>query len=200
MDELELLKKDWNKDSGDFKIYSAKEIFGMLKRKSISFSTSLLLLGITEIALWLVFDVIYGLGYRLVRYTLFFCFTGLLWYTFYRIKNTINSKDLMKSILMLRRIVVIYVIAVFSTLIIECILNFDIMTNQFYTGWQEGRHGKYQVGNLLQPTLKIYILFSVILLSILLFISLIYKNFYGNILHKLRANYKELTKLEESNA
>ena len=58
MDELELLKKDWNKDSGDFKIYSAKEIFGMLKRKSISFSTSLLLLGITEIALWLVFDVI----------------------------------------------------------------------------------------------------------------------------------------------
>ncbi len=200
MDELELLKKDWNKDSEDFKTYSAKEIFRMLKRKSISFSTSLLILGITEIALWLVFDVIYGLDYRLVRYTLFFCFMGLLGYTFYRIKNTINSKDLMKSILILRRIVVIYVIAVFSTLIIECILNFDIMTNQFYTGWQEGRHGKYQVGNLLQPTLKIYILFSVILLSILLFISLIYKNFYGNILHKLRANYKELTKLEESNA
>ncbi|HAY3543616.1 hypothetical protein [Elizabethkingia anophelis] len=200
MDELELLKKDWNKDSGDFKIYSAKEIFGMLKRKSISFSTSLLLLGITEIALWLVFDVIYGLDYRLVRYTLFFCFTGLLGYTFYRIKNTTTSKDLMKSILMLRRIVVIYVMAVFSTLIIECILNFDIMTNQFYTGWQEGRHGKYQVGNLLQPTLKIYILFSVILLSILLFISLVYKSFYGNILSKLRANYKELTKLEESNA
>lgn len=28
MDELELLKKYWNKDSGDFKIYSAKEILG----------------------------------------------------------------------------------------------------------------------------------------------------------------------------
>ena len=201
MEELELLKKDWKKDSENFKVYSSEEVYKMIRKKTISFSTMLFILGIIEITVWLLFDFIYGLDYKLIRYSLFICFIGVLGYTFYRIKNTTTSKELMKNILIMRFVVTTYVIVVFSTLIVECILNYNNMASRFYAGWLAGsKGGRYQTVEAVQPTLKIYILFFIILFLMLLIIYLFYKNFYGNILHKLRANYKELTKLEESNA
>lgn len=55
MDELELLKKDWNNESENFRTYSTKDIYGMIRKKTMSITKILLLTGFAEAMLWTAF-------------------------------------------------------------------------------------------------------------------------------------------------
>jgi hypothetical protein len=57
MDELELLKKDWNKESDDFKEYSENEIYNMIKHKSVSITKTLLMIGLVKWYYGLCMDI-----------------------------------------------------------------------------------------------------------------------------------------------
>ena len=52
MDELELLKKDWKKNDGQFKQISENEIYGMLHKSSSSIVKWIFIISILEIILW----------------------------------------------------------------------------------------------------------------------------------------------------
>lgn len=52
MDDLELLKKDWNRNSDEFKTYGQKDLFKMIKKNSVSVSKTLLIIGLVEVVLW----------------------------------------------------------------------------------------------------------------------------------------------------
>jgi hypothetical protein len=60
MKELELLKKDWKKDEGQFKDYSENEIYVIIKHKSVSVVKTLFIVGLIEILLWSVYGYING--------------------------------------------------------------------------------------------------------------------------------------------
>ena len=49
MDELELLKKDWQKGAADFKSYSDTDIYPMLHKKSSSIVKTLFYISICEL-------------------------------------------------------------------------------------------------------------------------------------------------------
>jgi len=57
MDELELLKKDWNKQS-DYKKLSAKDIYPMLHKKSSSIVKTLFYISLGELAFWILMSAI----------------------------------------------------------------------------------------------------------------------------------------------
>ena len=58
MDELELLKKDWQKGAADFKSYSDTDIYPMLHKKSSSIVKTLFYISICELVFWLLASVL----------------------------------------------------------------------------------------------------------------------------------------------
>lgn len=52
MKELDLLKKDWQKNSGSFQQISETEIYKMIHRKSSSIVKWILIISILEISFW----------------------------------------------------------------------------------------------------------------------------------------------------
>ena len=51
MDELDLLKKDWNKETKDSRL-TAKEIYPMLLKKSSSIVKTLFYISVAELVFW----------------------------------------------------------------------------------------------------------------------------------------------------
>ena len=52
MDELELLKKDWQKDDNNYPKKSYNEIYKMILKKSSSIVKWILIISILEVLLW----------------------------------------------------------------------------------------------------------------------------------------------------
>ncbi len=192
MEDLELLKQDWNSDKDEFIQYSESDIYQMLKKKSVSVANFLLVAGIIEVSLWFLGDLFLFITNKSnfndsslnQKYFYFFVFIGTLFYLNQKIKNTYNAKDLMRSIVWLRRTVQIYVtlylILIFTT---------------FYSLFKLSLFQEMK-GNL--PDNKIIIMLSVsFLLSLAIFFTLIfiYKLVYGKSLQILNKNYKELNKV-----
>ncbi|MDN5397606.1 MAG: hypothetical protein L0G05_13850, partial [Chryseobacterium sp.] len=94
MEELELLKKEWNKDEGEFKNYSEKEIYSMIKHRSVSVAKTLLVIGLIEIILWSVYGYING-EFPYLRIILFSGFIILAILLFRKLKTGQNSLSLM---------------------------------------------------------------------------------------------------------
>ena len=58
MDELDLLKKDWNKESSEFKNYSDSDIYPMLHKKSSSIVKTLFYISIAELVFWILVNLL----------------------------------------------------------------------------------------------------------------------------------------------
>lgn len=56
MDNLDLLKKDWNKSQPGDKQFSAKDIYAMLHKKSSSIVKTLFYISIAELVFWIVLN------------------------------------------------------------------------------------------------------------------------------------------------
>ena len=53
MNELELLKKDWQENkSDDFKNYTEKELFAMTKKRSVSIAKWVFIIALLELGFW----------------------------------------------------------------------------------------------------------------------------------------------------
>lgn len=109
----------------------------------------------------------------------------------------------MQNIFRLRTIILGYAIISGLLIIFDNIINYKNYTQHamagFREGWNELPRNSVDPESLI-PGLTGYVIFGIGLCFVVFIIYSIYKRSYGNILHKLRANYKELTKLEESNA
>jgi hypothetical protein len=210
MDELDLLKKDWNKQQPEDKQFSSKDIYPMLQKKSSSIVKTLFYISIAELILWILINTlpyIYSEEYRNkldAVYTNEYVFTGitifsygiillfiyLLFKSHRSISVTDSAKKLMESILRTRKIIKYYVL---YNLIIAGIS----LLIGFYYAFKLDPKASEAFENLNNTQLALISLLIIGITAIfILVIWLFYKLIYGLLLKRLNRNYKELKKLE----
>lgn len=207
MEELDLLKKAWQKDSHSYEQISETEIYKMLHKKSSSIVKWILIISIIEVLFWTGMSIFCDIDtylkklhaeetmvyFKVVNYI---NYAVILWfiYRFYRnylkISTTASTKQLMQDIIKARKTVHYYVwynlIMIGLTLIAGFILDFTydpILKNKFVNG------------NYYSLFFTIGILFLITIVIVFVF-WLFYRLLYGILLRKLNANYKELKKID----
>ncbi|TNJ45813.1 hypothetical protein KFZ70_09945 [Tamlana fucoidanivorans] len=209
MDELDLLKKDWNKPSQD-KNLSAKDIYPMLHKKSSSIVKTLFYISIAELVFWTLINVspyFMSASYRakldmvytnqtvftlvnMISYGIIFLFVYLLFKAHKAISVTDSAKKLMESILKTRKIIKYYVIY-------NLVVSFFAMVIGIYFGLKNNPEASRKFANATDE--QLLLMYAVMIGFTAVFVVIIwlfYKLIYGLLLKRLNRNYNELQKLE----
>ncbi|OEK07549.1 hypothetical protein A8C32_17280 [Flavivirga aquatica] len=208
MDELDLLKKDWNKQT-EHKTLSVKDIYPMLHKKSSSIVKMLFYISIAELIFWILISTIpyytsdefrtkldkvytndYILnGLNIFSFSIIAVFIYLLYKSYKSISVTDSAKKLMESILKTRKIIKYYVL-----------YNLIMVGLSLIIGLYYGLSNDPKISNIANlNTAKIFIISIVVIVFIaivILLIWLFYRLLYGLLLKRLNRNYNELKKLE----
>lgn len=212
MDELELLKKDWQKQGDKFPKLSHAELYGMLLKKSSSIVKWIFIISLLEFVFWTILSLslkgtksmarfeAYGadaifIGLSIVSYIILAYFFYRFYMNYKNISATDDVKSLMKNILRTRKTVKQYV---GFNLIFLFISTFTILGIQFNKDEQmlsvmeqasaNGELFKFYATTILATLLVLAIAIGLILL--------LYYLIYGILLKRLNKNYNELKKLE----
>lgn len=210
MDELELLKKDWQKEDSKYPKLSVKEIYSLLQKKSSSLVKWLFYISIAELIFWILvnsipyftseeyktrLDEIYNneilfTGLTVFTYAIILLFIYLLYKSYISISATDNAKKLMESILRTRKIVKYYVIY-------NLIMVFISFSIGMYYAINHNKEISDKLEHFSTNQMIVFILFTILFFGIfLLLVWLFYRLIYGILLGRLNKNYKELKKLE----
>ena len=212
MDELELLKKDWQKTDSKYPKLTYDEIYKMILKKSSSIVKWIFIISLLEFVFWtlisfglkdtetmkrfeqydadLILIPLSALGYIILAY-----FFYLFFKNYKTISATDTAKNLMENILKTRRTVKYYVAFNLVYLVIATIAVLFIEFDQ-----DQQLIGKLNEASANGDVFKFYatIIISVFLV-LAVFIALLllfYYIIYGLLLKKLNRNYRELRKLE----
>ena len=212
-DELELLKRDWQKKDKQLPQLSFDEIYKMIWKKSSSIVKWIFLISIIEFA---VPHLLYfipsmskslavwkdlGLGNFLlisnvVQYTVILFFIFQFYRRYREISTLDNAKKLLSNILKTRKTVKYYVIfclsLIFMSFIVMAVgiyLNEDPMAAMGYN---------YNSENISLEKLKTTMIIAVVVVGIIitLIMGCIYFLLYGILLKKLNKNYRELKEMD----
>lgn len=200
MDELDLIKKDWQKRSENLPKYTQDELMPMLHKKSSSSVKWIFIISILEFVFWLALDILISSENYLetieskvfmwflkvttiVNYIVLFGFIYLFCRNYLRIKVTDSAKKLMRQIIKTRQAVKYYVrynIALFIIIFIISGARAILIQTTF-------------------NTLEFWIVAGIMMFILLIIIGLLilfYKLLYGILTRRLYKNYKILTKME----
>jgi uncharacterized membrane protein len=210
MDELDLLKKDWNKENTTFKNYSDSDIYPMLQRKSSSIVKTLFYISIAELVFWIVINSIpyvssaeykaelnslYGNDFiitalTIISYVVILIFIYLLFKSYKSISVVDDAKTLMKSILKTRKVIKWYVIY-------NLVMAFASLSIGLFHAFNDNPELSAQLANFNDKQLFFFAGFILVFTAVfVLLIWLFYKLIYGILLKRLNKNYEELKKLE----
>ena len=209
MDELELLKKDWNSGSSEFKSYSDSDIYPMLHKKSSSIVKTLFYISIAELGFWLLAAILpyflssnfkekletsyenpLFLGLSIFTYLVILLFIYLLYKSYRSISSTDNAKKLMESILKIRKVIKYYVVFNLSMIFLSIPLS-------IYFEYNENPEFHQQIVDASTNQMLVLYGFIVLIAGIfLILLWLFYRLIYGILLKRLNRNYDELKKLE----
>ncbi|WP_179019321.1 hypothetical protein [Winogradskyella forsetii] len=209
MDELELLKKNWNKESAEFKNYSDADIYPMLHKKSSSIVKTLFYISVAELGFWILMNFLpfvvsakmkaqleemshswIYIGLNILSYAVIILFVYLLWKAYRAISVTDNAKKLMESILKTRKVIKYYVL--YNLLI--ALISIPV---SLYFSINEHPEISQQLEDASSGQLAVMALITVGITAVfLVLIWLFYKLIYGILIKRLNRNYKELKKLE----
>lgn len=210
MDELDILKKDWNNTNKEHKKLSVKDIYPMLQKKSSSIVKTLFYISIAELVFWILvntlpyfysneykqkLDAIYTNEYILNTLTVFsyvviLIFIYLLYKSYKSISVTDSAKKLMESILKTRKVIKYYVLY-------NLIMGGVSLILVSYFALHNDPNISNKISNFGNKELAI--IFGIIIFFTAIFILVIwlfYKLIYGFLLKRLNKNYNELKKLE----
>jgi hypothetical protein len=212
MDELELLKKDWQKNDKDYPKLSYNDIYKMILKKSSSIVKWIFIISLLEFVFWgfISFAVkdtkvmerfesynaenimipLTIIGYLILAYFFYKFFIN------YRtISVTDNAKKLMENILKTRRTVKQYVA---FNLIFLFISTFVVLGIQFNKDDQiVSMIDKAATNGELFKFYATTIIVTLLVLGVMILIFLgFYYLIYGILLKRLNKNYRELKKLE----
>lgn len=209
MDELELLKKDWNRKSTGFKNYSDSDIYPMLHKKSSSIVKTLFYISIAELGFWLLAGILpyflsstfkekletsyenpLFLGLSILSYLVIFLFIYLLYKSHKAISSTDSAKKLMENILKTRKVIKYYVLYNLAMIFLSIPLS-------IYFEYDENPEFHQQIVEF--STNQMLILYGIIVIVAAVFLLLLwlfYRLIYGILLKRLNRNYNELKKLE----
>jgi hypothetical protein len=211
MDELDLLKKDWQANTTQVnQQLLSKDIYPMLHKKSSSIVKTLFYISIAELLFWIIANsyplfaseqyreelvAMYGGYTMLIGLTSFgslvvILFVYLLFKSYKSISATDSAKKLMETILKTRKIIKYYVIynLVMGFLSLSIGLYFTINYNPEVAE----QFAQYSSKQMFIVTVVMILFIAFFLLVFWLFYRLI----YGILLKRLNSNYKELKKLE----
>ena len=210
MDELELLKKDWEKQDPSHKKLSAKELYPILHKKSSSIVKTLFYISVGELIFWILINTIpyftsdsyqerlnsiysneYVLtGLNIFSYAVIILFVYLLFKAHKSISVTDSTKNLMEQILKTRKVIKYYVIY-------NLVMAFISMIIGLYLGVFHDPEVSATVANFNSKQLFVtYTIIIVVTAVFVLIIWLFYKLLYGLLLKRLNRNYRELKRLE----
>ena len=206
MDELELLKKDWKENkSDDFKNYTEKELFAMTKKRSVSIAKWVFIIALLELGFWFIIgylmpssssedkyqdipfvDVVFNVM-DIISILLPFVFIGSLLYLNFKIRTEENPKKLMEKILLMKKCIQWYIRIFLGEVALFFIIS---MALSFYTNY-------YILEGEELVALFVSVMLIVFIFILVLFLRFIYHLVYGKLLHKLKQNYEELSRMEE---
>jgi len=212
MDELELLKKDWQKDENSYPKLTYNELYKMILKKSSSIVKWIFIISILEFVFWVFISVALKYsGYNddmvnIESSTIFivlsigsYLILAYFFYRFYINYRTINTTDnasrLMENILKTRRTVKQYVafnliaMIVSVGILLPYFMNNDPNTKTIIdNATANGEIFKFYAGMIIVTLLILAVVIGVLLLF--------YWLIYGILLKRLNKNYRELKKLE----
>ncbi len=209
MKELDLLKKDWQKNSDSFQQISETEIYKMIHKKSSSIVKWILIISILEISFWTFSnlfintdDVLHKMNHPEIvtalefltyfNYVVVLIFVYIFYKNYKTISTTIATKSLMSAILKTRKTVQYYVWYNLGMIVITAILSFFIAF--VYNPDMEFLREKLAMNGK-----AMFVTIGILFLVILGFFGLFwcfYRIIYGTLLRRLYANYKELKKID----
>lgn len=214
MDELELLKKDWQKRDKDIPQLSYEDIHNMTWKKSSSIVKWILIISILEFTLphllllipafqdsMSIYDT---LGFKkyfyiisAVQYTVILYFIYQFYKRYKEISVLENAKVLMQKIIKTRKTVKNYVVFSLSMILFTVLLMIVgiYISEDFVQNISEFKNTK---SDLPPEKFKIALMVGVGIFGTLLtlFMGAIYFLLYGRLLKKLKKNYNKLKKLE----
>lgn len=212
MDELELLKKDWQQKEGQLPQLSFEDIYSMLRKKSSSIVRWIFYISIIEFVFWIIINrITLGddestipeatfsntllLSLEIAGYAILAYFIFLFYKNYKKITATDSAKDLMKNIIKTRKTVMNYVWINLALFAVSMILVFIqvVFFNPNFSKLTE------QVADSSSPLLMWILIFLALLVTIALVVGILwlfYRLLYGILLKRLRLNYKELKNLE----
>ncbi len=213
MDELELLKKDWQRKHDSMPKLSYDELSKMIWKKSSSIVKWIFYISIFELLIVIALSIysIYDKEYwqltediKLTNFTIFtniltFILIGYFVFKFYKNYKTISSTDdtktLMENILNTRKTVKTYIKIGISFGVVTTVITVIAMVlydENFRESIAEVSSG--------EPSTLIWILIIILVLvigaAVLLISWLLYQLIYGLLLRRLNKNYKELEKMD----
>ena len=209
MDELDLLKKDWNSGKAEYKNYSDSDIYAMLHKKSSSIVKTLFYISIAELVFWLLASILpyylsptfkeeletsYSnplfLGLSIFSYAVILLFIYLLFRSYKAISSTDSAKKLMENILKTRKVIKYYVVFNLAMIFLSIPLS-------LYFEYNDNPEFHEQIVNFSTNQMILLYGFVVLLAGVFLVVVwLFYRLIYGILLKRLNRNYKELKKLE----
>jgi len=212
MDELDILKKDWQKDDSRYPKLSYDEIYRMILKKSSSIVKWIFIISILEFVFWTIISFVLKdadfnkkfESYNAQNIMIPFMILGylILAYFFYKffmnyrtISVTDNAKRLMENILKTRRTVRHYVAFNLVYLVVSAFLVLSIefkrdpdMVATIDKAAANGELLKFYAITIFATTLILAVCIGLFLVF--------YYLIYGLLLKRLNTNYKELKKLE----
>jgi len=211
MEELDLLKKAWQKDSHSYEQISEDEIYKMLHTKSSSIVKWILIISIVEVILWTVISLVWNTDDYMVKvhaenmmvyfkvlnflnYAVILCFIYNFYKNYIKISTTASTKQLMQDILRTRKTVHYYVWYNLGMIFLSFIAGFYIA----FTYNPEMNLLKDKIAHETNYY-TFFITLGIMILTIVVFIGLFwlfYRLIYGTLLKKLNNNYKELKKID----
>lgn len=212
MDELDLLKKDWNKDDNKYPKLTYNEIYKMILKKSSSIVKWIFIISLIEFVFWTFISLLLKdteslkrferldadavfIPLIIIGYIILIFFFYLFFRNYRRISTTDNAKVLMENILKTRKTVKQYVAFNVIYLVIATIvaLFIELDKDQLVIAQIEQAAANGEVFKFY----AIFIIVTVLLLAVAIGIMLLfYWVVYGILLKRLNRNYKELKRLE----
>lgn len=202
VDELELLRKDWQKQEQSLPHFSKEELYPMLLKKSSSLIRWILIVSVLEFGFWIVltFGVQMSndqtaavenaigntteLTFTALHLAALVFFLGWFFKNYKKIQNTDSPSILMKNIINTRKTVKYYIYFNLIFFVVATIGAFILLERNTQVPIQASNLG-VSIASLI-----LILGFSVGILIIF------YKLLYGRLLKRLKANYDELKKLE----
>ncbi|MDN3666402.1 hypothetical protein ACFFU1_12860 [Algibacter miyuki] len=210
MDELDILKKDWNTTKADHKKLTVNDIYPMLRKKSSSIVKTLFYISIAELVFWILINTLpyfYSAEYKakleaiytnetvltiitMFTYVVIIFFSYLLYKSYKSISVTDSAKRLMENILKTRKVIKYYV---FYNLVMA---GASLIVG-FYYALHNDPKVTHQLATFGDTKMMLVLVFLILFTCIfILVIWLFYKLIYGLLLKRLNRNYTELKKLE----
>jgi len=211
MEELDLLKKVWQKDTYKNEQISEVEIYKMLHTKSSSIVKWILIISIIEIVLWSAIGVVFNTDDAIksmhaedaliylkvltyVNYVVIISFIYCFYRNYTKISTITSTKQLMNDILKTRKTVRNYVWYNLIMIFLCTILGFAMAF--IYNPDMSVIKEKMAHDQSNWILIKIILILGFVLFIIIGAFWLFYRLLYGILLRRLYANYKELKKID----